>query len=173
MEVGVVFSLPTSGSHDQIWPLLPPWTWCVLVARLCQMLCDPWTVACQVLSVGFSRQGYWSGLLFPSGDLPDPGMEPGSLTSWAESLPFGATGEAVGHSTQRALRDILRFALKLKATLAGSVPPVQVAWLLCLWVTGSWLECMCQALPTTVLCVPTSFQFWPLIPNPTPQPRSI
>ena len=29
--------------------------------------------------MGFSRQGYWSGLPFPSpGDLPDPGIEPGS-----------------------------------------------------------------------------------------------
>ena len=37
-------------------------------------------VAYQVpLSVGFSRQEYWSGLSFPSpGDLPDPGMEPES-----------------------------------------------------------------------------------------------
>ena len=32
-------------------------------------------------SMGFSRQEYWSGLPFPSlGDLPDPGIEPGSLT---------------------------------------------------------------------------------------------
>ena len=40
----------------------------------------PWTVAHQVpLSVGFSRQDYWSGLLFPSpGDFPDPGIEPTS-----------------------------------------------------------------------------------------------
>ena len=39
----------------------------------------PWMVAHQApLSMGFSRQGYWSGLLFPSvGDLPDPGTEPG------------------------------------------------------------------------------------------------
>ena len=34
------------------------------------------------LSVGFSRQEYWSGLPFPSpGDLPDPGIELSSLTS--------------------------------------------------------------------------------------------
>ena len=34
------------------------------------------------LSMGFSRQEYWSGLLCPSpGDLPDPGMEPLSLMS--------------------------------------------------------------------------------------------
>ena len=40
----------------------------------------PWTVARQApLSMGFSRQEYWSGLPFPSpGDLPDPGTEPAS-----------------------------------------------------------------------------------------------
>ena len=40
----------------------------------------PWTVAYQApLSMGFSRQEYWSGLPFPSpGDLPDPGIKPGS-----------------------------------------------------------------------------------------------
>ena len=39
-------------------------------------LAAPWTVAQQApLSVGFSRQEYWSGLPFPSpGDLPDPGI---------------------------------------------------------------------------------------------------
>ena len=38
----------------------------------------PWTVACQApLSMGFSRQEWWSGLPFPSpGDLPDPGIKP-------------------------------------------------------------------------------------------------
>ena len=49
-------------------------------AQSCLTLCDPWTVAYQVsLSLGFSRQEYWSGLAFPSpGDLPHPGIEPGS-----------------------------------------------------------------------------------------------
>ena len=43
----------------------------------------PWTVAHQApLSMGFSRQEYWSGLPFISpGDLPDPGLEPASLAS--------------------------------------------------------------------------------------------
>ena len=43
------------------------------------------TVAWRVpLSRGFSRQEYWSGLLFPSpGDLPDPGIKTSSLTSLA------------------------------------------------------------------------------------------
>ena len=42
-----------------------------------------WTVAHQApLSMGFSRQEYWSGFPFPSpGDLPDPGTEPTSLVS--------------------------------------------------------------------------------------------
>ena len=39
----------------------------VLVAKSCLTLATPWTVACQApLSVGFSRQEYWSGLPFPS-----------------------------------------------------------------------------------------------------------
>ena len=48
--------------------------------QLCVTL---WTVACQApLSMGFSRQEYWSGLLCPPpGDLPDLGVEPMSLMS--------------------------------------------------------------------------------------------
>ena len=48
----------------------------------------PWTVACQApLSMRFSRQEYWSGLPFPSpGDLPNPGIEPGSSALQADSL---------------------------------------------------------------------------------------
>ena len=42
----------------------------------------PWMIANQApLSMGFSRQEYWSGLLFPPpGDLPNPGIKPSSLT---------------------------------------------------------------------------------------------
>ena len=37
--------------------------------------------------MGFSRQEYWSGLPFPSpGDLPDPGIEPGSSALEADAL---------------------------------------------------------------------------------------
>ena len=48
-----------------------------------QLFATPWTVACQSpLSMDFSRQEYWSGLLFPTpGDLPDPGIEPTSPVS--------------------------------------------------------------------------------------------
>ena len=49
----------------------------------------PWTIALQApLSMGFSRQNYWSGLPFPPpGDLSDPGIEPGSPAMQADSLP--------------------------------------------------------------------------------------
>ena len=50
-----------------------------------------WTAAHQApLSMRFSRQGYWSGLPFPSpGDLPNPGMEPRSPALEADSLVWG------------------------------------------------------------------------------------
>ena len=55
----------------------------------------PWTVAYQApLSMGFSRQEYWSGLPFPSpGDLPDPGIEPGSPALQTDALPSEPPGK--------------------------------------------------------------------------------
>ena len=55
----------------------------------------PWTVAYQAsLSMGFSRQEYWSGLPFPSpGDLPDPGIEPESPVLRADALPSEPPGK--------------------------------------------------------------------------------
>ena len=52
-----------------------------LVTKLCLTLVIPWTAACQApLSMGFSKQGYWSGLPFPSpGYLPDPEIKRGLL----------------------------------------------------------------------------------------------
>ena len=53
----------------------------------------PWTVACQApLSVGFSRQEYWSGLPFSQEDLPNPGIELWSLALQADSLPSEPPG---------------------------------------------------------------------------------
>ena len=44
--------------------------------------------------MGFSRQEYWSGLPFPSlGDLPDPGIEPGSPALQADALPSELPGK--------------------------------------------------------------------------------
>ena len=54
-----------------------------------------WTVAYQAPpSMGFSRQECWSGLPFPSpGDLPDPGIEPGSPALQADALPSEPPGK--------------------------------------------------------------------------------
>ena len=60
-----------------------------LVAKPCLTLVSPWTVAQKIpLSMRFPRQGYWSGLPFPSPEhLPDPGIEPWSPALQADSLP--------------------------------------------------------------------------------------
>ena len=54
-----------------------------------QLFVTPLSVALQdPLSMGFSRQEYWSGLPFPSpGDLPDPGIECKSPAFQEDSLP--------------------------------------------------------------------------------------
>ena len=50
--------------------------------------CNFYRVTESPLSMGFSRQGYWSGWSCrPPGHLPDPGMEPRSLTLQVDSLP--------------------------------------------------------------------------------------
>ena len=70
----------------------------VCVCVLNHFICVPlsvtlWTVVCQaLLSTGFSRQEYWSGLLYsPPGGLPDSGIEPMSSevpALQADSLPL-------------------------------------------------------------------------------------
>ena len=59
----------------------------VLVTQLCLTPCDPMDYTPPgSLSMEFSREEYWSGLPFPSpGDLPDPGIKPGSPTLQADS----------------------------------------------------------------------------------------
>ena len=60
-----------------------------------QLFATPWTVAYQASpSMGFSWQGYWIGLLFPSpGDLPDPGIEPKFPALQADTLPSEPPGK--------------------------------------------------------------------------------
>ena len=59
-----------------------------------RLFATPWTVAYQAPpSMGFSRQGCWSGLPFPSpGNLSDPGIEPGSPALQANALPSDSPG---------------------------------------------------------------------------------
>ena len=67
-----------------------------LVAKSCPTLVTPWTVAHQApLSMGFSRQEYWSGLPCPPlGDLPDPMTKPGSPAWQVDSLLSQPPGKA-------------------------------------------------------------------------------
>ena len=65
---------------------MPPKVW-LNVTKSCPPVVTPWTVACQApLSMGYSSREYWSGFPFHSpGDLPDPGIKPGSPAFQADS----------------------------------------------------------------------------------------
>ena len=67
-----------------------------LAAKSYPTLATPWTVARQApISMGFSRQEYWSGLTFPSpGDLPNTGIKSWSPELQTGSLPTELQGEA-------------------------------------------------------------------------------
>ena len=65
-----------------------------LLSRV-RLFVTPWTLAHQApLSMGFSRQEYWSGLLFPSpGDLLNAGIEPRSAAMQADALTSEPSGK--------------------------------------------------------------------------------
>ena len=60
-----------------------------------QLFATPWTITYQTpLSMGFSKQEYWSGFPFLSpGDLPDPGIKPRSPALQADALPSEPPGK--------------------------------------------------------------------------------
>ena len=87
-----------------------------------------WTAVWQSpLSMGFSRQEYWSGLPFsPPGDLPNPGIEPVSLMSPALAGRFfttRATWEALYVITLRVKRKIIS-----PSNYASDFWPCLTAW---------------------------------------------
>ena len=59
-----------------------------------RLFATPWTIAYQApLSMGFSRQEYWSGLLCSApGDLPEPGFDPVAPALQMDSLPLSHGG---------------------------------------------------------------------------------
>ena len=64
------------------------------VTQSCLTLYDLMDCSLPGSSVGFSRQGYWSGLSFPSpGDLPNPGFKLGSPAMQADALPSEPPGK--------------------------------------------------------------------------------
>ena len=81
-------------SHNWVfWGHLRTQSLCAKSLQLCPTLCDPMDCSHQTpLSMGFSRQGYWSGLPCPlPGDLTDPGIESQSLASPALAGDFFTT----------------------------------------------------------------------------------
>ena len=89
-------------------------------------LCDPWTVVGQApLSMGFSRQEYWSGLPFPSPrNLPDPGIEPESPELHADSVP----SEPPGKHRQQCI-----YANVTLSTHSTPLPALVSMFVLCLY----------------------------------------
>ena len=75
-----------------------------------RLFATPWTVAYQASpSMGFSRQGYWSGLLFPSpGDLPDLGIKP-----WFPALPADALPSESKENFKRLAGFYIFIAIKM------------------------------------------------------------
>ena len=91
----------------------------------CVWLCATlWTVACQApLSMGFSRQEYWSGLRFPSpGDLPEPGIKPGSPASQVDSLLLSHEGSLPNPAAAAAAAKSLQSYPTLCDPIDGSPP---------------------------------------------------
>ena len=84
----IVVFLPSVREVSREMPQRPSVSVCSVVSDFA----TPWTEACQApLSMGFSRQEYWSRLSFPTpGCLLDPGIKPESLVSPSlagDSLP--------------------------------------------------------------------------------------
>ena len=69
--------------------------WKCLLLSCVWLFVTPWTTACQAsLSMGLSRQQFWSGLPCPfSGHLPNPGIEPRSPALPSDSLPYEPPGK--------------------------------------------------------------------------------
>ena len=105
----------------------PLWrTKCAKSLHLCPTLCGPMDWSQTVgpyapLSMGFYRQGYWSGLACPPpGDLPDPGMEPMSLVSPAlqvDYLPLLSPGKP-----QRTVWSFLKKKTKIELPFDPAIP---------------------------------------------------
>ena len=91
-----------------------------------QLFVTPWIAACQApLSMGLPRQECWSGLPFPSsGDLPNPGIEPGSPVLQADSLPTELSGKPAHFTNSYCLHQQFSNSSPKPPGRQGTVPAV-------------------------------------------------
>ena len=120
---------------------------CQSLSRV-HLFATPWTVARQAtLSMKFSRQEYWSrSPCSPPGDLPDPGIEPGSPALQADSLLFVPPGKPPLNT--EILINLLFF---FKKRIVGWFVNVKLTlgWMQPITDTSSKRQC-CQ-IPTTAV----------------------
>ena len=119
------------------------------------LFATPWTVAYQApQSMGFSRQKCWNGLPFPSpGDLPDPGIEPGSPALQADALPSEPPGKPMWDGW-------LQFRKGVQFWKAHQVAPcLEVSWCSCICVYSVTQWCPILWPWTTVHQTPLSVEF--------------
>ena len=91
----------------------PPVSWEVNFLSRVWLFVIPWTVAYQAPpSLEFSRQGYWSGLPFPSpGYLPDPG-------DWTQVFHIAATSLTLTNQIHRKVSYITKAVLAFKSSMS-------------------------------------------------------
>ena len=101
--------------------VVPDRSVCMCSFSCVQLFVTLWAVARQApLSMGFSRQEYWSGLPFPPpGDLPDPGAEPTSLMSPALAGRFFTTSATWEVSSSQRIQGSQGNARELNNPHAG------------------------------------------------------
>ena len=117
-----------------------------------RLFATPWTVAYEApRSVGFSRQEYWSGLPFPSpGDLPNPGIEPGSPALQTDALPSEPLGKP-----QTLMSTLMYYSVNIKVKRAqGPTSYVKDPKCLqivrnCTWKSYVLIQCRDPGFPKT------------------------
>ena len=102
---------------------------CPCVLSHVQLVATLWTAALQApLSMGFSRQEYWSRLPFPApGELPNPGIEPASLASSALAGRFFITlssGKTPKMCMKPKKHQIIKIILRKKNKAGGLILPI-------------------------------------------------
>ena len=83
----------------------------MLVTQLYPILCNPMDCSPPApLSMRFPKQEYWSGLPFPSlRDLPNPGLEPGSLALQEDSLLSEPPGKFSNKNNSKYLSAVIMY----------------------------------------------------------------